>query len=152
MSILSWLKAVTGEHATADLNEARPMVFAAGEEEFRGLNMKDALDAHASWYHRLEEKINGKSSEELSVALIACDDRCKLGHWIYHEGKTHFGPLSEYEELRRVHADFHLTAGAVLNNTLNGEEGLAREGLRKVRHKSGGVQLALVRLYSSTRG
>lgn len=114
--------------------------------------MKDALEAHEEWFHRLEDKLNGTSAEELDVATVACDDKCKLGMRIYSQGKKQFGRLPEYGELKSVHADFHLTAGGVLNNVINGEGEQARDGLRKVRHKSGGVQLALVRLYSKAIG
>ena len=151
MSILSWLKGVTAGAESADDVSSKPIAFAEGEEEFHGLNMKDALDAHEKWYHRLEDKLNGTSNEVLDVATVACDDKCKLGMWIYSQGKNQFGNVPEYGELKSVHADFHLTAGSVLNNVLNGEGEQARDGLKKVRHKSGGVQLALVRLYSQAK-
>ena len=152
MSILSWLTGATSGNASPENVSAKQLNFAAGEEEFHGLNMKDALDAHEKWYHRIESKLNGTSEEELEVATVACDDKCKLGMWIYSQGGKEFGHFSEFGELKSVHADFHLTAGAVLNNVLNGEGTQAREGLKKVRHKSGGVQLALVRLYSQAKG
>jgi hypothetical protein len=152
MSILSWLKSVTADGDASEQISSKQMTFSAGEEEFHGLNMKDALDAHENWYHRLEDKITGKSDERLEVATVACDDKCKLGMWIYSQGKHNFGTLPEFGELKSVHADFHLTAGNVLNDVLNGEGAQARDGLKKVRHKSGGVQLALVRLYSKSRG
>jgi hypothetical protein len=151
MSILTWLKAVTHGDENADFIQSNPITFAANEEQFHGLDMKEALDAHTQWYQRLEDKITGKSQEELNVAHVACDDRCLLGQWLRSEAKQHFGLLSSYEELRRIHADFHYTAGQVLNNVLNGEELRARDELRKVRHKSGGVQLALVRLYAEAK-
>ena len=108
MSILSWLKDVHNHGASAT-----KMEFAAGEEEFNGLNMKDALDAHEKWYHRLESKINGTSQEQLEVATVACDDKCVLGKWIYSSGKSNFGHMSEYSALKQVHADFHLAAGEI---------------------------------------
>ena len=147
MSILSWLKSVTsGDTSTEQLT------FAEGENDFKGLDMKAALDAHEKWYHRLEEMLNGTSDEKPEVATVACDDKCVLGQWIYAQGANHFGEHKEYNDLRDIHAEFHLTAADVLKNVLKGENVEARSGLKKVRHKSGGVQLALVRLYSNAKG
>ncbi len=148
MSILSWIKGVTQGAAEADVIPQQPLVFAPGEEEFQGLNMKDALQAHTEWTQRLEAKVAGSSEEVLHVATVACDSRCKLGKWIHGVAHHQFGHLPAFEELRKVHADFHLTAGEVLNNVINGDSEQARNELKKVRHKSGGVQLALVRLYA----
>ncbi len=150
MSILSWLKTVTHGGNTADLIN-QPLTFGAGEEEFQGLNMKDALDAHTQWTHRLEAILNGTSNETLEVGTVAADCHCALGHWIHGHAKQNFSNLSEYDELKRKHAEFHLTAGEVLNNVQNGEGHKASEGLRKIRGKSGEVQIALIRLYSVAR-
>lgn len=151
MSILSWLKSVATDTDSSENFSSKQMNFAADEEEFHGLNMKSALDAHEKWYHRIEDKLTGKSDEKLEVATVACDDQCTLGKWIYNQGQRNFSALSEFKELKNIHADFHLTAGNALNDVLNGENEQARAGLKKVRHKSGSVQLALVRLYSRSR-
>lgn len=151
MSILSWFKAVTTGGNQSDLIQTEKMTFGQGEEEFKGLNMREALDAHAEWTHRLEAKINGTSNEELIVSKVACDDQCTLGKWIYGEAHKQFSAMGSYQDLKHVHADFHLTAGQVLNNVLNGESEQAREQLKQVRFKSGNVQLALVRLYTDVQ-
>lgn len=147
MSILSWLKQVTSGDAAAH----QPAVFAEGEEEFRGLNMKSALDAHTAWTHRLEAKIEGTSDEDLDIAKVAGDGNCPLGKWIHGEAKANFHDMAEYEELKRIHADFHLNCGKVLNDVENGDETEARQGLKIVRHCSGDVQLALIRFYEKAR-
>lgn len=145
MSILSWFKKANKGDTSA------PIVFDKGEEEFQGLNMKDALDAHNSWTVRLQDLLNGTSEEQLNVADVAVDHQCALGQWIHNHGKSNFSHMEEYDELKRIHADFHLTAGQVLNNVQHGDENQADEGLKAIRHKSGQVQLALVRLYSSAK-
>jgi len=151
MSILSWLKRATIGNATAEFME-QPLEFAAGEEEFRGLNMRSALDAHVQWTHRLEAIINGTSSERLEVGQVASDCNCVLGKWIHGYAKQHFSELEDYRELKRVHADFHLTAGQVLNDLQHGQNTEAKDRLKQVRFKSGNVQLSLVRLYSRVLG
>lgn len=151
VSILSWFKAVTSGGSQTDLIQSEKLTFGQGEDEFKGLNMREALDAHAQWTQRLESKINGTSNEELEVSKVACDDQCALGKWIHGEAHKQFSAMNSYKDLKQVHADFHLTAGAVLNNVLNGEAEKAREQLKQVRFKSGNVQLALVRLYSDAQ-
>lgn len=142
MSLLNWLKNATSGNTT------EPLEFGAGEENFRGLNMKDALDAHTAWTQRLEKKLSGENKDDIEVATVAVDHKCTLGHWIHNEAKQSFGAITEYDELKRVHADFHLKVGEVLNNVTNGNETEAKSGMREIRGKSGEVQLSLIRLYS----
>ena len=150
MSILSWFKEVTSGNASAELMQ-QSLEFKDGEQDFHGLNMRDALDAHTAWTKRLEGKIEGSNNEELDIAKVASDCECVLGKWIHGEAKKQFGEESDLEELRKVHADFHLKAGEILNNVTNGDHEDARENLKKLRHQSGSVQLSLVRLYSHSQ-
>lgn len=143
MSILSWLKNTLSGEATAKLE------FAEHEHHLCGLDMKSALEAHAEWKARLEAQIRGDAGETLSVAAVAADNGCALGHWIYGEGKTQFADYPEYVQLRRVHAEFHLCAGSILSEAHDGNATVANNALRKdFRHHSDAVQLALVRLYA----
>lgn len=148
MSILSWLKAVTEGGSSAELIQSSQVQFAQGEESFHGLDMKQALDAHMNWLHRIELKLNGLSNEHLDLVKVAGDHDCTLGHWIHGEAKQRFSTLPEYQELRNVHAAFHLMVGQALNDIENGDGARARNNLKPIRHKSGEVQLALIRLYS----
>ncbi len=148
MSILSWLKKVTSGDVSAEFMHSQPMQFAQGEEHFHGLNMKEALDAHIAWAHRLEAQLNGGASEELEVGMVATDNRCTLGQWIHGPGRQMFGDTPEFQELKRIHAEFHLCAGEVLNDIQHGQQELARGNIKSIRRKSGDVQLSLVRLYS----
>lgn len=148
MSILTWLKEVTlGDHQ-AGFIDTDSMTFAKEEEQFLGLDMKAALDAHIAWEKRLEDKISGTSQEMLDVATVASDCECTLGRWLHGSARMKFGESREYLELREVHADFHLNAGEILNNVMNGDREAAVRNLRELRFQSGNVQLSLVRFYS----
>lgn len=151
MSILSWLKQVGSGASSADLINAGAMTFAKGEEQFHGLDMKGALDAHTAWTRRLEGKISGENTEQLNVATVASDCECNLGKWIHGTAKQQFGGSADYDELRRVHADFHLKAGEILNNVIHGDKAKALGNLKEIRYQSGNVQLSLVRLYSHSQ-
>lgn len=147
MSILAWLKDVAAGQRL-DLMEAGTLTFAEGEEQFHGLNMKDALDAHMEWTRRLEAKLNGDNQESLDVATVASDCECKLGKWIHGAAKQQFGEVPDFHHLRNTHAEFHLNAGEILNDVLHGNREEALANLKQLRYQSGNVQLALVRLYS----
>ena len=141
MSILSWLKHFASDETPSE------MTFAANEQQFYGLDMKSALDAHLEWTQRLEAPMNGSSAEELEVAIVASDCHCILGKWIHGEAKQQFSQLPEYRELQRIHADFHLTAGEILRQ-IQSRPGDGSVSLKPIQRQSGSVQLALVRLYA----
>ena len=148
MGILSWLKsAATG-------GTVETVSFAPGEEQFHGLNMKEAIDAHVTWKARLKSQLEGEGAETLEVGVVASDDRCALGKWIHGEAKQRFVHLPEYSELLRYHAQFHLSVGNILLEMHQGGKENAGKMLHGTdfRHDSDMVQLALVRLYAKARG
>ena len=148
MGILSWLHRVT-----AGEENVGSATFESGEENFHGLNMKDAIDAHVAWKTRLAAQLSGAGSEALEVGVVASDDRCALGKWIHSDGKKMFGHLPEFAELRCQHAQFHLNAGNVLLAAHNDGYEAADKMLHgsEFRHASDMVQLGLVRLYAKSR-
>jgi hypothetical protein len=148
MSILSWLKEVTTGDNKAGHIDTGSMTFAKGEEEFQGLDMKAALDAHAAWVKRLEDRLNGVSEERLDIATVSSDCQCVLGKWLYSDALRQFGESGEYLNLRQVHADFHRKAGETLSDVVKGDREQAVKNLRDLRCQSNNVQLSLVRLYS----
>jgi hypothetical protein len=150
MSILTWLRKVTNGGATAELLE-QPMQFAEEEARFHNLNMKEALDAHAAWNTRLEDVLSGKSVEHLEPAKVASDCECTLGKWIHGTAKSAMGDSVDYEDLKKIHAEFHLNAAEIVKDFLHGQISTADLNLRKLRMQSGMIQLALVRLFSKQK-
>ena len=57
--------------------------------------------------------INGKSTEELEVAKVSCDDKCDLGRWLYGPATAH-ARLPEYRDLKSSHAAFHRSVGVIV--------------------------------------
>lgn len=147
MSILGWLKGVVGGEAAA------PLQFAEHEQHFHGLDMKAAIEAHMAWKTRLEAQIRGDAGETLEVGVVAADGNCALGKWIHGDGKAQFGHVPEFEQLRAVHAEFHLCAGSILADAHGGDKEAATASLKSaLRRHSDTVQLALVRLYAKAAG
>jgi hypothetical protein len=105
-----------------------------------------------AWKVRLQGTLLGTSNEQLEVAVVAQDNVCALGKWLYTEGKQHYSHLPEYEELRKTHADFHLCAGEVLIEFHNNQIESATQLLRgKFRNLSDVIQLDLVRLFAAAK-
>ncbi|MBI5753308.1 MAG: CZB domain-containing protein [Hydrogenophilales bacterium] len=74
-------------------------------------DIEAAIHAHGAWKARFRDFLNGKSALDLSS--VGVTNACKLGHWIEAEGQHLLSP-NDYEEVNRLHTDFHLIAGEVV--------------------------------------
>ncbi len=88
-----------------------------------------ALDAHAQWTVRLKTAIDtGKL--DTPIATIGKDDQCKFGKWL--NGTTVSNALKqtpEYQEVKRLHAEFHRVAALVAQLASSGQKTEARKAL-----------------------
>jgi len=86
-----------------------------------------ALSAHAQWKKRLQDAIaTGKS--EFKADAVKKDDGCQFGQWLY--GLTGEDTKSDmYTKVKSLHADFHKTAGDILELALTGKK---EEALKKL--------------------
>lgn len=147
MGLLDWLqKRLAGD-------DKAELILSKEEESLSGLSLKEVLDAHMAWRHKLKEVLDGHfASETYDVATVAEDNLCTLGKWLYGPGKQLYGHLPEYAVLRKVHADFHLCAGEVLIEHRNNNTEAAEKILHhKFRELSDRVQLELIRLFSAAQ-
>jgi Chemoreceptor zinc-binding domain len=120
--------------------------------ELSGLNLKQVLDAHTAWKERLIKILNGTCDETPDVAVVSQDNQCFLGKWLYSEGKALYGHLPEYESVRKVHAEFHVCAGEVLEQHRLGYDEVADVLLKtKFRSTSNKNQMLLTRLFVVAR-
>lgn len=120
--------------------------------ELAGLNLKQVMDAHNAWKGRLQQVLDGTSTEQLDIATVSADCNCFLGKWIYGEGKTLYGRMREYEDVRKAHAEFHVHAGEVLTQHLLGNQEESERILNtKFRSASNRNQLQLVRLFTAAK-
>lgn len=77
------------------------------------MNFDDAIAAHIKWKVLLTQFIDGSSTEKLSSATACKDNLCNLGKWIYGEGTKYKG-MTQYQDLVKKHAGFHLRASEVV--------------------------------------
>jgi Chemoreceptor zinc-binding domain len=92
------------------------------------MNFDDAITAHSQWKIRLLNVINGTSQESLDPQVIAIDNKCALGQWIYNEAHQ-YSQLPEYTELVQEHAIFHKCASEVLRKALAGQTEMAKQDM-----------------------
>ncbi len=146
MSIISWLREVTGGGAAAKLLE-QPLHFTEEQLQLHDLDLNEVLDSHMMWPRRLEQILSGDSSESFDLATVASDCECSLGVWLRGPAKQALNNSIDYQDLLNIHADFHLNTAEVLKDHLHERQESARLNLRKLRIQSGMMQLALVRLF-----
>jgi hypothetical protein len=114
---------------------------------------KTAIDAHVKWKERLQDYIQGHSDEDLLIESVARADQCALGVWLDGEGKQHHGGQPAFENVRRLHAHFHVCAGKVLAVAQSDRRPEALTMLEEGEYAmaSDEVTVALVDLFSERR-
>lgn len=86
----------------------------AAEQQFMGLDVQAAINAHLAWRKRLEDLVLKNSSEELDIGVIMQDDQCQLGLWLYERAKSTLALHPEFAALREAHRAFHLYAARIV--------------------------------------
>jgi hypothetical protein len=101
------------------------------EAEAAGLNFHSAITSHQNWKARFRALIESGISEALNPEVIAQDNHCAVGKWIYGPAKENYGNHPLYEKLRGDHAFFHTCASRVLVMILRGEKQKALQEMEK---------------------
>lgn len=92
------------------------------------MKVEEVLDkgfsAHANVKSRLKRIIKGE--EEATPESVKADNLCIIGEWIYGPGKEYEG-LSEFQNLKEIHKNFHLAAHDALCLHRDGNEQAAMD-------------------------
>ncbi|MGB8517809.1 MAG: CZB domain-containing protein [Gallionella sp.] len=118
---MSWWKSIFGSN-----DKETQAIKDDAKEEVGGLNFKTAIEAHIKWKLRLQGVIDGTGTEALDPNVVAQDNQCALGKWIYGQGGSNYGNHPEFKELVAAHAHFHKCAGHTLDLALEGKADEAR--------------------------
>lgn len=85
------------------------------------------VKAHIAWFDRLRKTVEtGKS--DISPAVAAHDADCEFGRWVHSELRGLCSP-GLFQDIARIHADFHRTAAQILALALDGRQAEARAQL-----------------------
>ncbi len=91
----------------------KPVALFAAPGKTATSHFDDAIAAHIKWKTRLNQYIDGTSTEKLDRATICKDNLCVLGKWIYGDGEKYKNAVY-YGELQTKHANFHRCAGEIV--------------------------------------
>jgi hypothetical protein len=79
-----------------------------------------AVLAHGEWKSRLRQAI-ATGHSDFRVEVVQQDNACAFGKWLYDEGHRSFPSSSDYEDVRRLHAEFHKEGSRVLALAVSGK-------------------------------
>ena len=78
------------------------------------IDIDTAIAAHDNWKLRLQNYVNGKSTETLLPEVVCMDDRCDLGKWLHGPGGQRLGKYPAFTMLVARHKYFHVQASTIV--------------------------------------
>jgi len=111
------------------------------------IDIDTAIAAHENWKLRLQNYLNGNSTETLQPEVICLDDRCDLGKWLHGPGGQRLGKYPAFSVLVARHKYFHVQASNVVALAQTNDKAKAMQTLEgSYRHASSQVVLLLKEL------
>ncbi len=108
------------------------------------IDIDTAIAAHENWKLRLQNYLEGRSSEDLRAEVVCLDDRCDLGRWLHGTGRERLGKYTAFSVLVARHKYFHVQASTVVAQAQAGQHEQAAATLNSsYRHASNQVVLLL---------
>jgi Chemoreceptor zinc-binding domain len=95
------------------------------DEKLKKQKIDAAVSAHFSWFDRLKKAIATKQSE-FKPEIVAKDNECEFGKWIYSDLRSICAP-NIFTEIKTTHAAFHKKASEALSLALQGKTKEAEE-------------------------
>lgn len=88
-----------------------------------------AIAAHGQWKQKLRDAIDSGSCES-TPDRVKQDNNCSFGKWLHYRIDPSVKSSEQYNEILKLHADFHREAGAILEIALNGDAQTATERMK----------------------
>jgi len=83
-------------------------------------DIEKAIGNHALWMSHLRDAI-GQASPTVDVAQVRAEDQCEFGKWLYGSRlSVEDRASSVYQDVKRLHADFHRLAAQVVELAASG--------------------------------
>jgi hypothetical protein len=120
---------------------------AAVQSVLAEIDIDTAISAHENWKIRLQNVLNGTSTEKLDPEHVCKDDQCELGKWLHGPGKKRLGKYPAFAVLVARHQFFHVQASTVLALAQAGDKAKAEQVMNTTyRHGSNQVMILLRQL------
>ncbi|MEZ5701444.1 MAG: CZB domain-containing protein [Burkholderiaceae bacterium] len=111
------------------------------------IDIDTAISAHENWKIRLQNVLDGTSTERLEPQQVCKDDQCELGKWLHGPGKKRLGKYPAFSVLVARHQFFHVQASTVLALAQAGDKAKAVQVMSTTyRHGSNQVMILLRQL------
>lgn len=91
--------------------------------------IREAIGAHGQWKLKLKMAVR-TGTTDITPQIAGCDDACTFGKWLYdgiRDPEIRSG--MPFKVVRRLHGEFHATAGEVLRLAVSGQDAKAGEVL-----------------------
>lgn len=85
------------------------------------IDLDTAIASHENWKLRLQNILDGKSTEVLQPETICLDNHCDLGKWLHGTGGQKLGRYPAFQILIARHKNFHVHASTVVALAQNGD-------------------------------
>ena len=85
------------------------------------MDFDGAINAHAGWKLKIFNAARNGNKDKLDPVTVGKDNACALGQWIYGEGKALMAGKPDYQELIKLHADFHRQAASLISSIDKGQ-------------------------------
>jgi methyl-accepting chemotaxis protein len=85
------------------------------------MDFDGAIQAHSSWKLKIYSAARNGNKDRLDAVAVGKDNACALGQWIHGEGKTLMVDKPDYQELVRLHSDFHRQAASLISKIDKGQ-------------------------------
>lgn len=127
---------------------------APAARENSAIDFMAAIEAHVRWKVRLENYIDGTTTEKLDPTIVGMDNQCVLGKWIYGAGGEKYGTNPLFQEIREIHAAFHKCSAGIMCQADAGDRAGAIEALHRGDHfkHSQRIKAKLARLHLELQG
>tara|TARA_R110002050_G_scaffold82489_3_gene176647 strand:+ start:1558 stop:2043 length:486 start_codon:yes stop_codon:yes gene_type:complete len=79
------------------------------------LDIDESIRAHKAWHKRLTHYVDQHEANLLDPELIADDQSCILGQWLYSDGQRHLANQPCFVNLQNLHQHFHREAARVVS-------------------------------------
>lgn len=137
-------------HETS-LGECEATITETGEIDFCGLMLEQTIETHRTFVKELRAVLGGKMPEAYSPEVIGAEDACKLGQWLFNEGKS-LAKYPAYAEVLKAHRAFHACAADVVRLHQKQEFALAIKLLTNdLKALSEQVEAALLQLHEQAQ-